>query len=294
MAQANYRSGYDGFGRWRTGIFSGTPPTRWPVASQGPLASIHLGPGRITLLGGAPGAGKTALVMQCVIDALRLTPALRTLVCNVEMPSWMLWERQLARLSGVGLEVIQDRQFNADQTERLERAANTLERLSRRTAFVRPPFDLDNIAASAEEFGADLLVLDYIQRISPSGHYADKRLAVNATMEHLRQFADQGLGLIVLAAVGRTKDRYGRASYSGDGLNLASFRESSELEYGADDAYILVPKGDLEDCPVEVTLQHLKARSHQARHLALEFNGSLQRFDEPLPKPNHDTPGESL
>ena len=32
-----------------------------------------------------------------------------------------------------------------------------------------------------------------------------------------------------------------RNSYEGDALNLASFRESSELEFGADDAFILAP-----------------------------------------------------
>jgi hypothetical protein len=46
-------------------------------------------------------------------------------------------------------------------------------------------------------------------------------------------------GLVAAAAIGRTKDSKGRSSYDGDGLNLASFRESSELEFGADDAFLL-------------------------------------------------------
>ena len=38
----------------------------------------------------SPGAGKTAFAMQAVTDALRLTPTLRVLVANVEMPPAVL------------------------------------------------------------------------------------------------------------------------------------------------------------------------------------------------------------
>ena len=56
-------------------------------------------------------------------------------------------------------------------------------------------------------------------------------------MNYLRQFAEAGVGLMVVSAVGRSKDSKGRSSYT-EGLSLASFRESSELEFGADDAFI--------------------------------------------------------
>ena len=51
-------------------------------------------------------------------------------------------------------------------------------------------------------------------------------------MDFLRQFADAGTAVMVISAIGRTKDSKGRSSYAGEGLNLASFRESSELEFG--------------------------------------------------------------
>jgi replicative DNA helicase len=85
----------------------------------------------------------------------------------------------------------------------------------------------------------------------------------------------------VVAAVARTKDKRGRSSYHGDGLNLASFRESSELEFGADDAFILVPDDDdSEYGTMKVTLRHLKARHTEPKDLVLEFDRHLQRFSE--------------
>lgn len=272
--KANFVTAADAFDAWRDDVHTGSPPVFYPVGS-GELARIEIGPKLVTLLGGAPGAGKTAFTMQAVTDALRLTPTLRALVCNIEMTPAVLLDRQLSRLSGIDLGTIRYRRFAADHADRLDQALNTLETLAGRLAFVKPPFNLENVAASADAFGADMIVLDYIQRIPPPGDHRDKRGSVDATMNYLRQFADAGVAVVVVAAVSRTKDAKGRSSYAGDGLNLASFRESSELEFGADDAFILVP-GKTDDA---VTLRHLKARHTEAKDLELRFDRRLQRFE---------------
>jgi replicative DNA helicase len=275
MANACFISGADALAGWRDDVLSGKPPVLFPVGT-GELSRLEIGPGTVTLLGGAPGAGKTAFAMQVVIDALRMTLTLRAVVCNVEMPPAVLLDRQLARLSGIDLSAIRHRRLGAEHAERIDQAMNTVEPLAERLAFVRPPFDLANVAATADAFNAQLLLLDYIQRIPSPGEHADKRGSVNATMDYLRQFADADTAVIVVSAVGRTKDGKGRSSYSGDGLNLASLRESSELEYGADDAFILVPDGD--DQGDAVILRHLKSRHGEAKDIDLTFHRRHQRF----------------
>src|SRR5207302_3737634 len=129
-------------------------------------------------------------------------------------------------------------------------------------------------------FEAGLIVLDYIQRIAAPGEHGDRRGAVDATMSYLRQFADAGTAIIVVAALARSKDAKGRSSY-GEGLNLASFRETSELEYGADDAFILTPTDDGEgqEGPIRrVVLKHLKSRHGETRDIPLMFDRPHQRF----------------
>jgi replicative DNA helicase len=281
--EAHFRTAADVFAGWRDDVLSGTPPTLYPVG-KGDLARVEIGPGLVTLIGGAPGAGKTAFAMQAVIDALRLTPTLRAAVCNVEMRPGTLLDRQLSRLSGIDADLIRHRRLDGPHADRIDRAMNTLEALADRLAFVAPPFDLANVAATADAFDAGLILLDYVQRIPPPGDHADKRGSVNATMDYLRQFADAGTAVIVVSAIGRTKDGKGRSSYSGEGLNLASFRESSELEFGCDDAFILTPDGGDSDT---VTLRHLKSRHGEARDVALTFDRKRQRFtpaDGPSPK----------
>ncbi|MEI7685500.1 MAG: DnaB-like helicase C-terminal domain-containing protein [Planctomycetota bacterium] len=259
---------------WRGDVLSGTPPTFYPIGN-GDLARIEIGPKLVTLIGGGPGAGKTAFTMQATIDALRLTPDLRAVVCNIEMPPAVLLDRQLARLSGVDLKTIRYRRLGPEHANRIETAMATFEPACERLAFVRPPFNLANVAATADAFNAGLIVLDYIQRIAPPGDHGDSRSAVDSTMDFIRKIADQGVAVIIVAAVSRSKDSRGRSTYDTDSLNLASFRESSELEFGADDAFILGREG--EDSS-NVILKHLKSRHGECRDISLNFNGAIQRF----------------
>lgn len=273
-AKASYALAADVLTGWADSVLAGEAPVLYPCGT-GALARIELGPGRVLLLGGAPGSGKTALTCQLVFDALRLTPELRAVICNVEMAPTALLDRQLARLSGIRLDLIRKRQLGAEHGERIDRALATLEPLADRLAFGRPPFDLENVAATADAFNASLIVLDYIQRIAPPGEHADRRQSVDATMNHLRGFADAGTAVLVISAVGRGRDSRGRSSYESDALSLASFRESSELEFGADDAYLLAPD---RNTPGAVTLRHLKSRYGECRDLHLSFDGAHQRF----------------
>ncbi len=289
MSEARYQAAADLLDPWREDVLSGKPPTLYPVG-EGELARIGIGPGLVTLLGGAPGAGKTALTMQMAFEALERTPTLRALVLNIEMPPAVLLDRQLARLADIDLSLIRHRRLGSEHAGRLDRGLNALEQLGERIAFVRPPYDLANVAASADAFEAGLIVLDYIQRIGPPGDHGDRRGSVDATMGYLRQFADAGTALIVVAAVSRSKDSKGRSSYS-EGLNLASFRESSELEFGADDAFILAPAEGEGVPPSRVALKHLKSRHGETRDILLTFDRPHQRFTpagptEPAARPD--------
>lgn len=274
MMSANCQTAATDFDRWRENVQTGAQPTLYQLG-QGDLSQIEIGPGRVMLIGGAPASGKTALTMQLVIDALRLNPELRVVCCNVEMPADALLDRQLARLSGIGAKTIRNRRFDDSHSKRLDLGMNELNRISDRLCFVRPPFDLNNVAATYDEFGAQMLLLDYIQRIPPPGQHGDRRGSIDAAMSRLREFADAGAAVLVVSAVSRQKDSRGCSSYAGDSLTLASFRESGELEFGADDAFVLAPDGKEVD---RVILRHLKSRHSEPRDIRLKFDRKRQSF----------------
>jgi replicative DNA helicase len=269
---AKFVTGESVFAGWRDDVLTGKGPVVYPHTLPVP----EISPGHVTLLGGAPGAGKTALIMACVVEALRHTDTLRALVANVEMPPAALLDRQLARLSGIEAEVIRHRRFTAEHAERLDAGLATVETFADRLAFLEPPFDLANVAHAADAHGADVIVLDYLQRIMPPGDVTDTRLRVNATMDMLRQFAAAGCAVLALSAVGRSRDNAGRSTYSAAAMSLASYRDSGELEYGADDAFLLAPVDDAD--PSVVRLSHLKCRHGAQRSVDLRFDRARQAF----------------
>jgi len=118
----------------------------------------------------------------------------------------------------------------------IDRGPATLESVADRLAFVTPPFDPGNIAATADDSGGALLMLDCLQRVRQPGAHAQKRDSVDALTDYLRQFADAGRALLAVSALARSKDRRGRSICEKDALSLASFRESPELESGGESA----------------------------------------------------------
>ena len=287
MPDASFVRLSDQFADWRNDLFSGERPTLYPVAGQdSPLAKLELGPGRIWVVGGAPAAGKTALVMQLVVDAVRLTESLKVLILNVEMSVESLLDRQLARFSGVPLTTIRERQFTEDIQERVAVGLDTIQDIADRLTFCLPPYTLGNVIASADAVDADLIVLDYVQRIQPAGDLTtapDRRGQIDAVMHDCRRIADAGRAVIVVSSLSRQRNSGGSANY--DTAGLASFRESSELEYGADDCFILQDDGQGRR-----KLKHLKARHSEPRDRILQFDGSLQRF-EPVNPLDSDSGG---
>jgi replicative DNA helicase len=269
---ARFLTGDDLFSRWRDDVHTGTGP----LVFSHSLSAPALVAGQVTLIGGAPGAGKTALIMQAVVEALRANAMLRAVVCNVEMTPTVLLDRQLARLSGVPLDVIRHRQIGEEHAERIDAGLSTVESFIERLAFLEPPFDLANIAHTADAHGADLVVADYIQRIGPEGDISDPRLRANSVMDTLRRFAMAGCAVVAVSAVGRSRDNAGRSTYAAGSLSLASFRDSGELEFGADDAYILAPVDEADRSLVR--LAHLKARHDDLRSIDLAFDGAHQSF----------------
>lgn len=270
----HFVAGTDLFTEWRGQVTAGTPPVTFPVAAAGhPLAQVEVGPGLVVLVGAPPAAGKTALVMQMLFDAVLLTPALRAVVCNVEMGPGPLLDRQLARMAGIPYPDVRKRRLTAAHADPLARGLADLGERLNRVAFLRPPFDLANVAHAADGFGADLILLDYVQRVGPPKEYADKRLSLNAVMDAVRGFADAGCGVLAVSAVGRQRDGNGKSGY--ENLTLASFRESSELEYGCDTAYLLVREADSD----AAVLKCVKNRHGEPADIPLRFAGEFQRFD---------------
>jgi replicative DNA helicase len=263
-----FTTGADLFGSWFADVERGEPPVRYTLPA--PFVHLDVRPGRLILFGGAPGGGKTAAILQVGIDLLRMNPDTRLLMANVEMVPALLVERVASRLAAVPLTAIADRTLTADQLDRVRVAVSALEPVAGRLAFLHAPFALEHVAAAGTEFGANVLALDYIQRFTVGDAAKDKREQLETAATVLRRFCDAGAAVLVASAVARQKGK-GGSTYTG--LNLASFRGSSELEYGCDSAYLFTP-GDND----AITLTCEKNRYGTVADIPTRFDPITQTF----------------
>lgn len=267
-----FQTGDTLLGSWMTDVERGEPPVRFALAQ--PFDRLDLRPGRLLLFGGAPGHGKTAAILQTVVDLLRLNPSARVLVANVEMTPTLLLERAVSRLSGVPLTPIADRTLKPEQLECVRIGVQALEQVADRLAFLSAPYSLVHLAAAADAFGAHVLVVDYVQRFAAGDGSKTGREELEEAATVLRRFCDQGACVLAVSAVARQKGVIG-STYAG--LGLASFRGSSELEFGADGAYLL----NRPDDGNLVAFVCAKNRHGPLETIVTEFDAKVQTFRMP-------------
>ena len=265
---------------YRAELAAPAPPSYFLGNSFGHLS---FGPGKVFMLGGRPGAGKSALASQWAIDLLCDDPDARVLFCNVEMTPGRIRDRMLARLSGVPFGMILNHDVAADDG-RVEAAVAELATFADRVSFLKAPFHMGRVAEAADRAGATVIVLDYLQRVDPAPDgrkgSADARQKVNAVMTDVRRHAlDRDRAVLLLSALSRGRKANGVSEYSLN-ADLASFRESSELEYGVDDAAILIPQ---PDDPTLVLLRHCKCRDGEEVDVWLRFDGARMSFAKTEP-----------
>lgn len=260
-------------------LYHGKPAVEYAVAGEA-WGSLAFRPSEVIALGAPPGTGKTALVMQMITDALRLNPGVKCLVANVEMTPEKLFERQLSRLSGIPFADIVRRRDLVERQHVIEPAVATLDAISTRMEFMSPPYRIERLVDAVAEVQPEILLVDYLQRIQCCEGVADTRNRVNLLMQEIRNLASLGVCVVVVSAVGRTK---GGGGYNASDIGLGSFRESSEIEYACDDAYVMYREGENDPSAGDgrrvVGLKHVKSRNHMQKDLRLEFDGAVQRFD---------------
>ena len=102
------------------------------------------------------------------------------------------------------------------------------------------------------------------------------RIKLDKLMTGVRALATAGAGVLLVSSVLRQKSKTGSSTYQG--LSLAAFRGSAELEFGADSAYLLHAEKD-----GTAALECVKSRFGRQRDIALRFDGALQTFTEGNP-----------
>lgn len=126
-------------------------------------------PGRLNLMAGRPGMGKTAAMLSVALNTARMGVA--TIIFSLEMDRDELWYRALSQLSGVNSQRIATGNYSDAEDKSIEQASDTLSRipLSMNDATDITPRRLESVlrrfVASTPTKGAPVMMIDYAQLI---------------------------------------------------------------------------------------------------------------------------------
>lgn len=235
------------------------------------LDRLEVGPELLTIIGAPPGVGKTALASQVMFDTLELNPGVRAVIANAEMSFDSLIRRELSRRTQIDSDRIRFGQLTTDELSSINETAAELMPKMQGVTMLDEPCLHNLLQLRNEEPG--LVIVDYLQKFSPSDK--DARQGVNEVVSGLRKLAQAGWAVLCLSATKRdSKGKHGAAE-----LDMSSFRESGEVEYNADSAYVLQDQGELEEPYIRsVTLKHVKNRHGGKKDFDLRFHMPRMEF----------------
>jgi replicative DNA helicase len=232
-------------------------------AYRGDLLTLY--PGQLCIVGAPPGSGKSAFCMAALASILERTESLKAVVISSEMSAQVTAARLLAARAQVSCSRIIDRTLSKGDHLRTVSAEAELAPILDRVRFVETN-QISEVAAAYLEDPYDILLIDYLQAMSPikPGKDQDQRIQVSSISGLLVEIAAQGVAVLSISAVARQRGR-GGSSY--DNLGMASFRDSSSIEYAADSAYIMLTRPDSD----QVLMQQVKSRHGRSEDLTYHW-----------------------
>jgi predicted ATP-dependent serine protease len=250
---------------------------RAPVVETGFAPLDRLGDGGLpvgglTVLAGAPGAGKSALALQATLGALYADPGLRAIWAAGEMGVEAIARRAVvAWAAGPGDRRVNMHGAGSRTAGALEVAEKLEAEVGGRLSILPAPIPLEEIVAAVVATQSRLVVIDYVQLVQAAGA-ADRRAEVDAVVRALRTLAtEREVALLVVSNVAKNVGVDARAGMIG--------KESSEIDFAADVLLLgIADDQDDDNRRRPVRWRCLKNRHGERRDLETIFDGARQTF----------------
>jgi len=196
----------------------------------------------INIMGGAPKAGKSCLGIQIGSEIAR--KKMGVLYYDFENGAQKIYQRTLSRLSRVPVDKIISANMTDDERNRLEPAQAELQNMLQYFRVVNdrritPVIMRRHVDFLRHETRRDdrLIVIDSLHKL-PFKEFAERRTGINAWLRELESIRDE-LHVSFLVISELTRQDSGRY----DGVpHMGLFKDSSDIEYTADNAMIFLPE----------------------------------------------------
>lgn len=211
----------------------------FPVLDKA-LGGLH----GITIMGGTPKAGKSALFIQAAADmALRRLPVI---YYDFENGRQKIYLRILSRLSRLAIEVIKQGGTGEEEKKRLKQATSTLETALHWLRVVNdrklsPDTMRRHIDFIRHETNSEytVVVIDSLHKL-PFKDISQQRSGIDGWLRQLEAIRDElAVSFLVISELERGVDgQFDRQP------NLGSFKGSGDIGYSADNALVFLPQWD--------------------------------------------------
>lgn len=227
--------------------------------------ALKLSKGDFAIIGARPSAGKTALALQ--MAHTMATAGRRVAFFSLETSPIKLTDRLVACVGGYPLTDVIQHSIQQDS-----RFAQMMDKLSRLPLSLIPASGkpIGWVNAVAAQLKADVILLDYLQLVKPSGSAKTRFEQVTQISMDLHNMAQQSNRLVIALS------QLNRAGDDNSLPSIRELRESGQLEQDAD--AILLLHNPL-DGPYRVKLA--KNKTGRCGTFELNYNKQIQRFYEP-------------
>ena len=234
--------------------------------------ALTIAGGKLIVIGARPSVGKSALLLHLALNTI--DAGRRVLLVSLEMSETEVIGRMVSRKSGIPAGRISNRNLSDDELGRVAESFSLLpgDRFCIGTQAQTPRDVRREALRMRANGGLDLIVMDYLQLMTPGQKAGNRTEAVGIISRGLKLLAME-LGVPVLTA-----SQLSRASERNDAPRLSDLRESGSIAQDAD-AVLLLHAPDEKETP---TRQLILAKNRQGRcgGIDLLFDGSRMLFSE--------------
>ena len=202
----------------------------------------------INILGAQPKTGKSTFFMQ-VATSLALEQETPVIYYDFENGRAKIYSRTLCRLTRLAEKELTSESLSSDKRETYERELTRLRRMMELFKVVSDRKINPDVMRKQIEFlrldsGRDrmLLVVDSLHKL-PFGRLSERRSGIDEWLRNFEQIRDEmDVTFLVVSELSRALE----GGYDAK-PDLASFKESGDIEYTADNALIMTTEGSVYD-----------------------------------------------
>lgn len=237
-----------------------------------------LAPGRVTVIGARPGAGKTAMAIGFTLWWMQ-HHGLSVAFSSLEMSRQEITQRVLSSMSGVPFSAIETGKLTERMRTRFDEASATLRRLPPLWIDDRESVDVAQVRAFARRAKQNsklgLVVIDYLQLMESAKPGENRNQEVARFSRNVKKLARSlDVPVLLLSQLNRGSENRGQESAP----RLSDLRDSGAVEQDADVVMLLHKQREDDD---RVLVGVGKNRQGPKSGLSLTFDGPRMTFLEP-------------